>query len=305
MLFGNDVVYLDAKKKIETKALGGSIPDAFLFDFSDRNNPSFYLVEVELCCHDLFRHIFPQITKFLGFFNNQQGKEKLASKLYAMIMENEEIKQRFDTFLQGKELHQFLNHVIENNQNILIVIDSVKEEISEIVETYSEWDSMVKILTLKKHCNEKEEIFILEPDFEDVEYSALRLDKKEEKEMKGQGEHTEETLLYNKNSNVKEIYQTLKNMLMEQRPHVKWKCTRNYISITTDERVAAFMFNKDVVKLVVMREPEKTKTEILKHEIKDLSKANQKFWRSECCEVRISDQSEIEEIIDMLLFLTK
>jgi len=70
LFFGQDSIFIDAKKKIETKSLGNSIPDGFLFDLSDKDNPEFYLVEVELAKHDFFNHIFPQITKFFGFFKN-------------------------------------------------------------------------------------------------------------------------------------------------------------------------------------------------------------------------------------------
>ena len=52
LFFGNSSIYIDAKKKIDTKALGSTIPDGFLFDLSDIANPEFYLVEVELTKHD-------------------------------------------------------------------------------------------------------------------------------------------------------------------------------------------------------------------------------------------------------------
>ena len=65
ILFGQNSIYLDLKNKVDTKSLGGTIPDGFLFDFEDKENPSFYLVESELAKHDFNNHIFPQITKFL------------------------------------------------------------------------------------------------------------------------------------------------------------------------------------------------------------------------------------------------
>jgi hypothetical protein len=67
-LFGQSSILIEAKKKIDNKALGGTIPDAFLFDLKDPDNPEFYLVEVELAKHSFYNHIFPQITKFFAFF---------------------------------------------------------------------------------------------------------------------------------------------------------------------------------------------------------------------------------------------
>ena len=46
LLFGEASVYIDVKSKIEAKALGGTIPDGFLFDLSDPDNAEFYLVRM-------------------------------------------------------------------------------------------------------------------------------------------------------------------------------------------------------------------------------------------------------------------
>ena len=33
-LFGSDTIYIGAKKKLDSKTLGGTIPDGFFFDFT-------------------------------------------------------------------------------------------------------------------------------------------------------------------------------------------------------------------------------------------------------------------------------
>ena len=48
VLFGRATIYIDAKKKIESKTLGATVPDGFFFDFADPTDPQFYIVEVEL-----------------------------------------------------------------------------------------------------------------------------------------------------------------------------------------------------------------------------------------------------------------
>ena len=55
--FGDKTILISTKKKIETKFIGGTVPDAFLIDLKDIDNPEFYLVEVELTCNSVF-HIF-------------------------------------------------------------------------------------------------------------------------------------------------------------------------------------------------------------------------------------------------------
>jgi hypothetical protein len=44
LFFGQRSIYID--EKIEGKSLGGSIPDGFLFDLSDLNNPVFLLLKL-------------------------------------------------------------------------------------------------------------------------------------------------------------------------------------------------------------------------------------------------------------------
>ena len=34
-LFGSNIVFINPKKKIESKSLGGVVPDGFFFDFND------------------------------------------------------------------------------------------------------------------------------------------------------------------------------------------------------------------------------------------------------------------------------
>ena len=48
LLFGSKTILIDAKKKISGRELGATIPDGFLFDLSDKEEPKFYLIEVEL-----------------------------------------------------------------------------------------------------------------------------------------------------------------------------------------------------------------------------------------------------------------
>ena len=41
ILFGENTIFVDAKKKIDNNSFGGVIPDGFLLDFSDKRNPEF------------------------------------------------------------------------------------------------------------------------------------------------------------------------------------------------------------------------------------------------------------------------
>jgi hypothetical protein len=49
---GDKTILINIKRKIETKVFGGTVPDAFLIDLKDIDNPEFYLVEIELSKDD-------------------------------------------------------------------------------------------------------------------------------------------------------------------------------------------------------------------------------------------------------------
>ncbi len=74
-LFGNNSIYIDAKKKIDNTAFGGVIPDGFLFDLTDPNNPEFYIVEVELSKHSFSTIFFRKSLSFSLFSRIQTVKE--------------------------------------------------------------------------------------------------------------------------------------------------------------------------------------------------------------------------------------
>ena len=99
VLFGEDTIIIDAKRKIGSSALGNTIPDGFLFDMSDPENREFYLIEVELASHGFFDHIFPQITKFFAFFKDSKPQKELIEKLYSAINTDSELKQQFKKYL--------------------------------------------------------------------------------------------------------------------------------------------------------------------------------------------------------------
>jgi hypothetical protein len=167
LLFGNQTILIDAKKKISSKEIGATIPDGFLFDLSDKNEPKFYLIEVELAKHSFWNHIFPQITKFFAFYKNQEQRVELPKKLYEIISSDEKIKSDFKKLIGDQEIFRFLIDVIESNQNILIIIDGIKPEFSEVINTYSDtWGEMVKVITMKKYSDDVETIYQLEPELE-------------------------------------------------------------------------------------------------------------------------------------------
>ncbi|WP_099363605.1 hypothetical protein [Fredinandcohnia onubensis] len=301
LFFGQRSIYIDAKKKIEGKSLGGSIPDGFLFDLSDLNNPVFYIVEAELSQHSFYGHIFPQITKFFAFFNNRKSQDELINKLYSLVQEDKEITEKFRSLIGRKELYKFMKDTVETSRNILIIIDGEKKELPDIMETYGEWGNTVKLLILKKYSDGKETIFTLDPDFENVEYSVMNIDEDADEEVKK--EYTEKIHMDYAIDKIKNLYLSIRGTVKETYPEAEFNATKYYIGLRRGEnkKQAIFIFNKRSLRIVLMREEDLVRPMLPSHPIKSLSASVQKFWNGSCCEVQLSDDKNMNEVVNVIL----
>lgn len=301
LLFGNKIIYIEAKKKIDSGALGGSVPDGILFDLTDIDNPNFYLVEVELAKHDFFKHIFPQITKFFAFFKSSKNRAELVEKIFSFVKVTASLKKEFKKFLGEKEIYKFIKDTIDDSQNILLIIDGEKKELPEIIETYSDtWGKMVKLLVLRKFINKKDCIYTLEPEFESIEY-ALE-DSVGESGIRG--EYSEEYHLKGVSADIKEVYNKIKEELLKINQDLIFNPQKYYISIVHKKNVAFFIFRKKKFRLVIMLPEEEIKRKIHKHKIKSLSEAVQRFYNGPCADVIVENINNLKEVIDLLKTLT-
>lgn len=174
--------------------------------------------EVELASHEFFRHIFLQITKFFAFFKNSVSQKELIEKIYNLINLDEKIKAEIKNHIGDNEIHKFLNDMIEDSQNILLILDDDKEEIPEIIETYTDtWGKIVKQLVLRRFVSENETILSLSPDFENIESAELIVDEKDEGEViESKQKYTEEYHLDGVSSEIKDIFLRFKDILISR-----------------------------------------------------------------------------------------
>ncbi|MFM2385496.1 MAG: hypothetical protein RL660_253 [Bacteroidota bacterium] len=294
--FGQNSIYIDAKRKIETKALGNSIPDGFLFDLSDTYNPEFYIVEVELAKHDFFNHIFPQITKFFGFFKNHKGQGDLVEKIFTIINSDEELKREFKKYLGDREVYKFVKDTIQKSQNILLVIDGEKKELPEIMETYADtWGKMVKLVLLRKFSSGADNIYAMHPEFENIEFAEI------ENETDGSTiDYDEDYHLEGVSESVRDIYKAIKENVLTINPNLVFNPQKYYISIKRDRNIAFLITTRKKVKLVVMQSDEQTRTEIKNNAVKTLTPSVQKFWNGTCCAIVVEDIEHIKEVNDLM-----
>lgn len=109
LIFGNNSIYFDVKKK-----LGPRICDGFVFD-KDLNR--FIVVENELCIHDLWGHIIPQIIDFFNALKDDTVKTKL--------------KYDVEWNLSPSDQVSMIKAIDKMNFDIVVVIDKITFDISE------------------------------------------------------------------------------------------------------------------------------------------------------------------------------
>ena len=305
--FGEDTIFVDVKKKIDNDSLGGVIPDGFLIDFSDKNNPEFYLVEVELVKHSFFNHIFPQITKFFAFFKNPASQGKLIEKLYTIFESDEPLRKELKTKIGSKEIFKFVKDTIENSQNILLIIDGEKKELPEIIETYTDtWGKMVKVAILKEYSpmeNYSNSIFTLSPDFENIENIDIVTEKKDEEKSKSV--YSESFHLEGVDDKVIAIYIRIKEALIDKIPTLQFNSQRYYISLRKKRNFAFLKIRKKKIGIVAMLKEEKIREKIKKHEISSLTESVQKFYNGPCARIEFENDKNLDEIINLLIEIQK
>ena len=243
-IFGDKAIYIDAKKKVNTSSFGGTIPDGFLIDLSDREDPQFYLVEVELQRHDFFGHIFPQITKFFAFYRDSKQRQKLIDTMFTLFREDAILNDKIRESIGSMEVYKFLKDTMDNGQNILIVIDEPKAEFKEIMNTYTDtWGRMVKVQIVNHFQRNNSNILTVEPPFQSIPFEDA-ISPSPDMEMSEPSQYTEELHLDGCEANVRDTYSKLKSEFLSVKSTLRFNPVKEYVGVRDIRNIAVIYFYK-------------------------------------------------------------
>ena len=301
-LFGSDTIYIGAKKKLDSKTLGGTIPDGFFFDFSDREDPQFYLVEVELAKHSFFSHVFPQITKFFALFNNPLLQQDLAQKLFSIVSTDDQLQTEFKKNLGAREIYKFLTDIIDSSQNILLVSDDEIVELPEIKDTYADtWGEMVLDIRINKYSNGSDTIYTLNPEYETLQLiDDLYVDSEPKPNTAPGATITEKQHLDTVTPICRTIYETLKSIAISIDDRLIFNPQRYYISIRLAKNIAYFKLRKKKVRLIVMLPELKIRNFVTNYTVSPLSEGVQDFYHGPCAAINIDNLDHVAELEQLL-----
>jgi predicted transport protein len=308
-IFGNKAIYINAKRKITTSALGGTIPDGFLIDLSDLDDPQFYLVEVELQKHEFFSHILPQITKFFAFYRNPCQWRNLTDQIDLIFRQDSSLMQRIKNLIGEREIYKFLKDILENSQNILIIIDGLKPEFEEIMNTYTDtWGKFVKVQIVNHFRRGENNIITVEPPFQNLAFGDAVSPSPEEETLEP-SPYTEEILLQNRQPEVVEIYRKLKQEFINVKNTLWFNPTKYYIGVGDRKQFAYIVFQKKKVRLILLLPEDQTRHMLQSghHTVISHPESTRRYWggNNPNCSVEISDTAQWDEIQKLLARLVE
>jgi predicted transport protein len=241
-IFGDKAIYIDAKRKINKSGLGETIPDGFLIDLSDPDDPQFYLVEVELQSHDFLRHILPQITKFFDFYSSPWEQQRLTGQIFSILKEDSTSGKKIRDLIGTNETYKFLKDTLENSQNILIIIDGLKPEFEKMMNTHKDtWGKMVKVQIVNHFRLNDKNILTVEPPFQNLPFEDA-VSPPPDKETSEPSQYTEKFHLERCSTDVKDIYGKLKNTFLNIESTLKFDSVKSYVGVRNNRRLIACIY---------------------------------------------------------------
>lgn len=133
-IFGQYTFFFPKKKLKSSKFNVGAIPDGFLLDLSDPDNPIFYVIEVELKSHKL-SHIAPQILRLA--ISYKESKPQLKRIVKETIRSDSKLEKKIDNRIKEsrkfKHLDELLDEAMDKDiPNMVVPIDEVEKSLNEI-----------------------------------------------------------------------------------------------------------------------------------------------------------------------------
>jgi hypothetical protein len=174
VLFGKDAVYIDVKNLIG-KSRHRGIPDAFLIDFYDPQNPQLYIVENELASHSVYSHITEQIARFSTSIITSQVQIRdilidavKKNKKVEKLIENQLIKTNFKT------LTELMLYLTENQIKIVVAINEITEDLND---SFKIFNNPPDVVLLQRYKSGNEILYYYEPMREEIDDIEVQKEK--------------------------------------------------------------------------------------------------------------------------------
>jgi hypothetical protein len=177
-LFGSSRIYLDDKKKIGKKGGTNNLPDGYLIDISNKQDPKLFVVENDLASHQHLKHIAVQILEFSLSF--ESSKIRLKNIIKDMLFKRKAEWKKCEEFAKNngyENIDYFLESIIHKNNafNALLIIDELGEELETVL--ISRFKFPVEVITLSRYKSQNgKTLFQFEPFLNEVTEDSEKIE---------------------------------------------------------------------------------------------------------------------------------
>ena len=150
-LFGPSSVYIDVKKRVS----GGNIvtiPDGYVIDMTDPEDPKLFVVENEIVKHDPFRHIGIQMLKFVTSFDDAQ--HTVRNFLMDAINKDKVMLAKLEAAAKesgSRNVDNYLDKAVYGGFRGLVVIDEARPELHQVLQKIN---ANISVLEFKAYSND-------------------------------------------------------------------------------------------------------------------------------------------------------
>lgn len=277
--------------------------DAFLFDFSNREDPRCYLLRFA-------KGVTQSMLSMIVLNNILEAPEHRTPLIQALITHIQKDKTKLKIFkpfiVEGYTLENMLEYVIRRNLRALFLVNEDDPDCARLYSSYAETRSAtLDVMFLRKYKVGKHNMLSVFPEFSETrkkqEFKAPEPKPKKEKVV-----HTEEFHL-SKSTVAAALYEKLKAATIKIDKSVIFNPKgKHYIAMKKPggKNLAFFHLRKSMY-LVVKLDEKIVRKMVKKNSIQSLPASVQKFWNGPSTGLVISSTDHLKEIVEVLKKLIK
>lgn len=132
-IFGPDAIYIDVKRRISGNSIV-SIPDGYVINMTESDEPQLFVVENEIVGHDPFKHIGIQMLRFVTSFEEAQAdiRNFLMEEIAKLPSALEKLESNCSKSSK-RNIDNYLDAAVYGPFRGLVIIDEARPELHKVI----------------------------------------------------------------------------------------------------------------------------------------------------------------------------